>query len=523
MKKCPQCSIEYSDIWNMCIICKVSLGQSNVVTRLFGKTRQGANYIFPILENTIDQSEVIFLYLDKNLKPMMCNKAIESITGFTREDVFKGNWLDLLFKKSPSRKEIFKAVLNSCLHSIKSRAYEGSVLKKDGTECVLSWKNTAVVDKSGDVWGLLCIAEDLTEYKSSEDNVAACSERLRDIFANVKEYALLTANLDNKITYYGGGAKELFAWEKDVTLRDVDILFFDAAANNIKSIIKQSIRQSERFEGEVLLKRGDEKAFPAILTVSPLFDSENKRSGYVYIIRDITERKRMEKQMIENEKMAAIGQLAAGVAHEINNPLLVILGRLDMMEMEESNIEPDTRRILDTIKSQAQRMRVIVDRLLSYSRKRAPQMDQVDINEVLRTIAPLVAYYPEFKKILWQEDLAKSLSKVKGDFNQLQEVFLNLAINACHAMPDGGEMFISSCDTDEGYVEVSIKDTGVGIPKENIGKLFTPFFTTRDNGTGLGLAICYNIVESHKGAIGVKSDLGKGATFNVKLPANNKE
>jgi len=450
---------------------------------------------------------------------MMCNSAIEDVTGYAREEIFKGNWLDLLYKNNTSRKEIFKAVLNSCLHSIKSRGYEGSITKKDGTERVLSWNNTAVTDDRGEIWGLFCVAEDLTEYKSSEDSVAACSERLRDTFADIKEYALLTTNLDNKITYYGRGAKDLFCWEDDATLKDADILFSYPDSSFVRTSIKKAIRQENHFENEVLLKRGNGEEFPAILTVSPLYDNESKRSGYIYIIRDVTERKRLEKQMIENEKMAAIGQLAAGVAHEINNPLLVILGRLDMLEMDQKKMSQDVRRTFDTIKNQAERMRSIVDRLLSYSRKKPPQMSEVDLNEVLKTIAPLVAYYPEFKKILWKESLENNIARVRGDFNQLQEVLLNLAINACHAMPDGGEMLISSCNNKDNDVEVSIKDTGLGISQENIKKLFTPFFTTRDNGTGLGLAICYNIIESHKGVINVKSELGKGACFTVKLPA----
>ncbi|NQT95059.1 MAG: PAS domain-containing protein [Candidatus Omnitrophica bacterium] len=523
MKRCTKCSIDYSELWNICLLCKLPLAKDNLITKVFSKPRSGANYIFPILEKTIDQSDVIFLYLDKDLKPMMCNRAIESITGYRREEIFKNNWLNLFFRSNPSRREIFKAVLNSCLNSIKSRAYEGSIIKKDGTECILSWRNTTVTDASGNIWGILCIAEDMTEYKDSVDNVTTCSERLRDIFANVKEYAVLTANLDHKITYYGIGAKELFKWQEDMTLKDISMLFVDSPEENLKEAIKKSVRSNNRFEQEAILKRANGGVFPAILTVNVLFDNDNRRSGYVYIIRDNSEEKRMAKQMVQNEKLAAMGQLSAGVAHEINNPLLVILGRLDMLAMEDEKLSPETERTLETIKNQAQRMRVIIDRLLLYSRKKAPQMEVLNINEVLKTIAPLVAYHPEFKKITWKEDLQEDTAEIKGEFNQLQEVFLNLALNACHAMPEGGALSISSSNTKDGYVEISVTDTGMGISKENINKLFVPFFTTKDNGTGLGLAICHTIIQSHHGTIGVESNLGKGTVFRVKLPINKKE
>jgi len=141
------------------------------------------------------------------------------------------------------------------------------------------------------------------------------------------------------------------------------------------------------------------------------------------------------------------------------------------------------------------------------------------VNEILKTIPPLVAYYPEFHKIEWKENLDKELAKVKGDFNQLQEVFLNIAINACQAMPDGGTLTISSYMQDGEFVNVGVEDTGSGVKKEDMGKLFLPFFTTKDTGTGLGLPLCYSIIESHAGVIEVESELDKGAIFTVKLPA----
>ena len=523
MKRCPKCSIRYSDMWNTCMLCKIPLESGSLISKVFSKARHSSNYLFPIIEKTIDQADILFLYLDTDLRPMMCNTAIEHVTGYTRKEIFKSDWLSAIFKDNKSKKEMFKAVLLSCLSSIKSRAYEGSIIKKDGTECALSWRNTAIVDANKEVLGILCTAQDITEYKSTEDDVAASSERLRDIFASIKDYALITTNLLNKITYYGIGAVELFDWKKDMILEDISTLFLGKNKDTMTSRIKKSIAASGRFEEEILLERGS-KAFSSILTVSTLVNNKNKRSGYVYIIRDITENKKLQKQMIYNEKMAAIGQLAAGVAHEINNPLLVILGRLDMLDMNETKLSNDVSKTIETVKTQAKRMRVIVDRLLSYSRKKAVRMDTIDVNEILKTIAPLVAYYPEFQKIVWKEQLADHLPKVRGDFNQLQEAFLNICINACQAMPNGGSLTIESNYIEESLVAVKINDTGVGIKQEHIAKLFTPFFTTKDNGTGLGLAICHNVINAHSGSVVVDSQPEKGTTFCIKLPAlKNKE
>jgi PAS domain S-box-containing protein len=490
---------------------------------IFSKNRQSANYLFPIIEATLEQADIIFLYLDKELRPMMCNKSVEQITGYRREELFKGDWLELFFRKNPSRKEIFKAFLNSSLTNVSSRIYESSITKRDGSECVLFWRNKAITDASGNIWGLLCAAQDITERKSSEDDLAIQSERLRGVFAGIKDYALLTTNMEDKIIYYGTGTAKLFGWEADMTLKDISILFKEEDRHNIKERVKTSIAYSGKFEQELTLLRTNGKPFPAIFTAGILYDKQNQKAGYIYIIRDITDLKNIERQMVQSEKMAAVGQLAAGIAHEINNPLLVILGRLDMLSLDGEIKDPSLKQTADIIKTQAQRMRVIVDRLLSYSRKKAPRMDMVDVNDILKTIAPLIAYYPEFKKVIWEEELGGELPKVKGDFNQLQELFLNLALNACQAMPQGGTITISSKYARSGFVEIIIRDTGVGIPKDNINKLFTPFFTTKDSGTGLGLAICHSIINSHGGKIEVESEINKGAIFKIKLPIKDKE
>jgi PAS domain S-box-containing protein len=500
------------------MVCSSALVPSGIASKIFPQKRQSAGYLFPIIERSIDKADALFLYLDKDLRPIMCNEAIENITGYSRKDFFKGDWLSVLFGRNKSRRDIFKAVLISCFSSEKSRAYEGSITKKDGTECVLSWRNTAVSDASGKIWGLFCIAQDITEYKLTENDVAACSEKLRDIFASIKDYSLITTNPGNKITYYGAGTKQVFGWEKDMTLEDISFIFRKEGQPGIINKIKSDIQRFGGFEQELLLLRADGSEFSAALTASALTSSKSKSAGYVYVIRDITERKKIERQMIENEKMAAIGQLAAGVAHEINNPLLVLMGRIDMLEMDSEKLTDNAKNTFNIVKVQALRMRAIVDGLLSYARKRPVSLDIVDVNSVLRTISPLIAYHPEFKNIIWKEELADNLYQIKGDFNQLQEVFLNLSTNACQAMPSGGTISIRSFNLNSDTIRIIIQDTGLGIKTENLNSIFTPFFTTKDKGTGLGLPLCQSIIEFHGGHISVNSAMDKGTIFEVDLP-----
>jgi PAS domain S-box-containing protein len=521
MKICHRCSISYSDMWNYCMVCNSALESAGIVSKIFPQKRQSAKYLFPIIERSIENADALFLYLDLKLRPIMCNEAIEHMTGYTRKDFFKGNWLDLLFGKNKSRRDIFKAVLSSCFSSEKSRAYEGSVTKRDGSECVLSWRNTAISDASGKIWGLFCVAQDITDHKLTENDIAACSERLRNIFTSIKDYSFITTNLDDKITYYGAGTESLFNWKNDMTLENIALVFKTDDAAGIINKIKSDINKRGSSEQELTLLKLDGSEFPATLTVNALKGSKSKNAGYIYVIKDITDRKKIEDKMIENEKMAAIGQLAAGVAHEINNPLLVLRGRLDMLEMDGEKLSANARKTFDLVRNQADRMKSIVDRLLYYSRKKPINMDIVDINGVLKTISPLIAYFPDFNKIVWKEELDDSVLKIKGDFNQLQEVFLNLSTNACQAMPEGGTLTMRSFNLNKDTVRVTVEDTGPGIKTENLSKLFMPFFTTKDSGTGLGLSLCRSIVETHGGIISVESVIGKGTKFHVDLPTGS--
>lgn len=519
MKQCPKCKLRHSDLWYKCMNCHAILVKEQKRFSLVKKK----SYIRPnspdcILEQLIEQANALIVFTTPEGEALMCNDTIEFFTGYTLDEIFQQGWLDLLYKGHDIRKEMFKAVMKGCLISIRSKTYEGAVVKKDGCECMLSWRLSAIMDKKGNKLGLLCVAHDVTERKTTEDDINVHGQKLRDILSSIREYVLMTTNLEGKITYYGLGAREIFGWPADeVYLEDISIIYPKYNRSGIIMNISQQLQQNGKFEGEVKLVRKGDVEFPAILTITPLLNKEGQTIGYTYIAKDVTEKKKMERQIIQSEKMAAVGQLASGVAHEINNPLLVILGRLDLLE--EQKLPEDIIKTLDIIKSQSQRIRTIADRLLSYSKQKPPEIKPLDLNQLIQSIVPLLSYYPEFRKISWKEDFQKDIPLIKGDFNQLQEVFVNLGLNACQAMPDGGVITITTRhNRAERYAEAQVKDTGVGMSDEQIQNLFVPFFTTKDEGTGLGLAICRRIIEQHKGKIEVDSSMGKGTVFTIKLP-----
>ena len=225
------------------------------------------------------------------------------------------------------------------------------------------------------------------------------------------------------------------------------------------------------------------------------------------------------RQIGQSEKQASIGRLAAGVAHEINNPLTGVLTFSHLLR-EKENLDEQDRGDLDLIIQEATRASEIVRGLLDFARERPAAKEPMDVNEVVRRTLRLLGNQKAFQQIVIVEDLADGLPQVDGDVNQLQQVLLNLSLNACEAMPGGGTLLVSTAAQDENVL-VRVTDTGCGIKAEHLDRIFEPFFSTKavGKGTGLGLSVSYGIIQQHGGELEVDSEEGKGTTFTIVLPA----
>jgi len=239
---------------------------------------------------------------------------------------------------------------------------------------------------------------------------------------------------------------------------------------------------------------------------------------YKSLERQMIELREAQEQLIQAAKLAAIGELAANVAHEINNPLTSIIGFVELMK-EYDDIELIKNR-LEIIEHESIRARDIVRELLNFARKRPLQLSDVDINSILREVSLLTGTQAKSARVQIIEEYGE-IPKMIGDPNQLKQVFVNLINNAIHAMPEGGRLEIKTSRIDE-EISIIFKDTGTGIPADILPRIFEPFFTTkREKGTGLGLSISYRIIEDHGGRIDVESEEGKGTTFIIRLPVIN--
>jgi len=222
--------------------------------------------------------------------------------------------------------------------------------------------------------------------------------------------------------------------------------------------------------------------------------------------------------LVQSEKLASLGKMAAGVAHEINNPLTSILLNTHLM-LEKLDKRHDFFENLSLIADETSRCTEIVKGLLEFARQNPPQKVSTDVNELIERTAQLLDNQASFQSIRIVRDIDPSLPPVKLDRNKIQQVFWNLILNAFEAMPKGGQLTVSGrLSPDKKYVQIQFIDSGVGIAKENINKLFDPFFTTKNSGTGLGLAVTYGIIEQHDGKIEVKSEIGQGTVFTLSFP-----
>lgn len=230
--------------------------------------------------------------------------------------------------------------------------------------------------------------------------------------------------------------------------------------------------------------------------------------------------KESQSQILLSSKLAAIGELAGGVAHEVNNPLQIILSRVQLMMMQNRDAEKVVSG-LQLVENNVKRISRIIRALLGFAGHNLRDEDWVefDISQALQQAYALVAHQLEKRMIETSIDCADGMPEMIGNVGELEQVFINLMLNAHNAMPDGGELRIQArCDGDR--MEIRFADTGVGIAPEHVERIFEPFFTTRaeEGGTGLGLAVSYGIIEMHQGAITVESEPGKGATFIIRLP-----
>jgi PAS domain S-box-containing protein len=345
--------------------------------------------------------------------------------------------------------------------------------------------------------------------------------------------AIIVRDLNDRITYWNSGAEEVYGWRREEALGETAPNLLRSIYPSSNEFLKEEIVRVGRWEGELIQTRRDGETIVVSSRWALQRDENGQPAAVLQINTDITERKRaaenlvsMQNQLAHMARVTTMGELAASIAHEINQPLAAVVTNgsacLRWMTLAEPNLD-EARAAATAIVQQGKRASDIIARIRAFMTKRPPQMSQLEINGLVREVLNLIGHEVQRNKVVLRAELAGDVAVVVGDRVQLQQVVLNLVMNAveatCAAAESPKEVLVSSRN-EASQVIVAIQDSGVGIDPQNLDQLFNPFFTTKPHGMGMGLAISRSTIQSHGGRLWAASNPGRGATFQFTLPAH---
>ncbi|MFZ0592390.1 MAG: ATP-binding protein [Bryobacteraceae bacterium] len=405
-----------------------------------------------------------------------------------------------------------------------SRSREGDFLSSDDVELLVTLS------------GYVAIAIENSRLYHSLQRKADEYERLKEFSENIVEsisVGILAADLDDRVESWNTQIETLTGIARiDALGRRLAELFpsdlsekFDEYRdqNGIHNIYKFTLRgKVESSDGHANGSRRPASTRESVvnIAIAPLVSRDSRQIGRLIILDDITDRDDLERRLVQADKLSSIGLLAAGVAHEVNTPLAVISTYAQMLAKQVSGDEQKTK-LLDKIAKQTFRASEIVNSLLNFSRTSSTDFVDVDVNRVVKETATLIEHQFQKTGVQVKMNLSANTPNIRGNFGKLQQVFLNLFMNARDAMPEGGKLMVRVW-SEAGFVHVEVADTGNGIAPEHLARIYDPFFTTKAarKGTGLGLSVSYGIVQEHNGIIEVDSRLGGGTRFRLEVPTS---
>jgi signal transduction histidine kinase len=301
---------------------------------------------------------------------------------------------------------------------------------------------------------------------------------------------------------------------KEMAGRDITGMFCEELCADCTVVSSYTVNE---LQTEILSNLFGKKDKYFQITTAPVKGSEGDIHGFIRLVQDVTEMKKMEEQMMHSEKLASIGRLTAGIAHEIGNPLTSVFSFVQILkEMEKDDFKKES---LETIYFHISRIADILKQLSGFSKTPAIELKAWKINSLIESSLSLIQYDKRAKDITIVRDLWTDIPEITTDGNQLSQVIVNIILNAVDAMPAGGNLTVRSRVKDS-HIIIHFEDTGVGISKENLSRIFDPFFTTKEKGTGLGLAVSYSIIKKLNGSLSVESEPNKGSRFTITLPMN---
>jgi PAS domain S-box-containing protein len=489
-------------------------------------------------ETIIDNANVWLDVLDEKANVVIWNKAAEAISSYSREEVVgHGKIWEWLYPDEEYRKQLTNSVAEVRRGRV-DEDFETTIRRKDGQIRIISWNERNLLDEHGKPVGSIAIGRDVTERKRMEEELRRYSTRLEQLVIErtrklaeserrFRELAELLPQIvfeiDDKgnLTFLNHVGFSSTGYGEDDLRRGLSAfqMFVPREHDRAKQKIGKLLGGEKVSSDEYTVLRKDGSTFPAIVYAAVVM-GENRAVGVRGIVVDITERKRLEAELSEVQRLAAIGETAAMVGHDLRNPLQATTNTLylarKLLKSEKAEERKKTVELLYTLDDQISYMDKIVSDLQSYAAPVEVESVETNLSDLIQDTVSS-AKIPENVEITLVAPVDPARATV--DPVLLKRVLTNLTINAVQAMPKGGKLVIECSKKDES-LSVTVRDAGEGVAPENLEKIFNPFFTTKAKGQGLGLAVCKRLIEAQSGTITLKSELGKGSTFTIEIPIN---
>ena len=407
--------------------------------------------------------------------------------------------------------------------------FEG-VVGEGLTAVHLSTVKYPILDASGAVTAVGGQTDDVTAQRAAETELNRTRDYLQNILDN-SPVMVITTDLEGRVVSFNRGAEDSLGYRADEVIGKPASLFYEEESER-EALVRRVQAEGAVRDYQTRLFKKDGTPVPVSVTLSQLKESTGRMIGTVGVCKDMSHRRALMDQIILSERLAAVGRLAAGVAHEINNPLAVI-GEVTGYLTDLMEDEPDREQLMEELHNwlpkltdQVRRGRSVTSRMLSFARKSEADVDVVDVNQALDEVLPFLEKEASLASVTLHRSYEQDLPPVKVEEMQLQEIFINLINNSIQALHEsaGGNIWLTTGER-SGKVLIGVEDDGPGIDPEIADRLFDPFVTTKPpgRGTGLGLSICYGVVKRYDGEILVESEPGHGAKFTVVFPAHHGE
>lgn len=481
--------------------------------------------------------DAIYVVSPSDFSVVDCNQVFLQQLGLTREQVIGRPCYQLTRQREyPCHKGGGDCHALWTLYQGKPALSEHTVIGADGQKRHIECTTLPVLDQQGRVGSIVHVHRDITKrkdalqrYLEANRELSRSNAFLRNLIMSSLD-AVIAADMTGRILIFNEAASRISGYSEHEALNEIDIrnLYPGEGARQIMALLRSETHggRGKLKSHEVQLLCKDGSMVPISLSASAVMEG-GIEVGTVGFFYDLREKRRMEReldktrvQLLQAEKMASIGKLAAGVAHQLNNPLAGITLYANILA-EEYDLPEQARQDLQRILDNAERSRDTIKELLQFARQTRQEIRPANLNEALARTLFLLQNQSLFQNIEIQRDLDPGLPMLPADIQQLNHVFMNIILNAAEAMGSQGRIAVSTHKSSDGrWAVVEIADTGPGIPPEVLPHIFEPFFTTKDEGkgTGLGLSVAFGIIENHNGRITAKSPPGQGTRFTIELP-----